>query len=418
MYKYRFKQWGLRKNIRADEVQHIQRRAADGDKVQLPSVCGREVGSKQLKTSIKRYSDCRARIQDLLLLPPSIASPDILRIPEAMLHAAASHSNVQRDSAIWEAVGFDPIYSASCTWYHDMLLAVLRLRTKTDANTGFRLIEKCCAQYGVVLKAKDPFLLWFTYCAILELSQVTREIGLSFANYVADLCAIQMGHAHPLTILLLGVVRAGVGSMHSRHAMSMVIEAQFNILSANTKAWDKFWLLYVRLMLRRLAGTELSTTENALAKPQTMVLREFKSSGLDAKRPIEVGHWTQIYVAMVHVTRGEYIQSETVLRGLVSDTERTLVLHDRIPASEAQLRTHVEAMLRDYTSSEMFYRCALASIIASEKKQREPESQRQINISLAYATLESTDTPTANLKTAEAPRNEYIAYMESTNKPL
>lgn len=301
------------------------------------------------------------------------------------VHAAITHTR-QQCTATNETAWLDPVTSPSCTWYYDMLRAILRLREKSDVAKGFQLIEKCCAGYKSVMQTQDPLLLWFTYCSILELSQVGMDIAVTFAKFAAGLCNIHEGGSHPLTILLTSMAKGQLGSAYKRHNIARVVEAQFDILvDKGDSAGAKSWLVYVRLNLRRLTRTDSTQRrKHFVACPQDECATD-ESSSIEPPKQKEMASWIQLYKAMVLVDRKEFIQASLVLSDEAYSDDKYSTPAVKVPDTISGLLDGIEDVLSQYTSTEEFYKTASAAMLSSKKSVA--QISRQNRLGVAYTAV-------------------------------
>jgi hypothetical protein len=316
-YKYRLKQWGVRKNLNTAELDQMQHYSATGREMRLPTVNGREIGSKRLKSLAA--SDQKRRTARRCIAPLRVGVnhiSDSFRTAEMDLRAATTHT-MQQCEAASERTWRNPVTAPGCRWYGDMLLAILRLRGKSEVDAGFQLIDKCCAGYKTVLQTGDPLLLWFTYSSILELSQNGMNLATAFARFVAGLCAIEKGRTHPLTILLTNVLKTQVGRAYNRDNIARVVEAQFYILVDKYEgAWKKLCLVYLRLTLQRLTGRGSPTQEQAVTCPNTLPAEDITQkchTDQYARKSRKMVPWMQMSKAMTFVDRGDYMRASMTL---------------------------------------------------------------------------------------------------------
>ncbi|KAK7752618.1 hypothetical protein SLS62_005387 [Diatrype stigma] len=86
MYKFRFKKWGLSKNLKNDQDEEIRVQAARGGHPAVPLIRGRVPGSKKLKRYVHRLAPD--------ILPDSAIGPSRVRSP--VCHAGATEGGCQR----------------------------------------------------------------------------------------------------------------------------------------------------------------------------------------------------------------------------------------------------------------------------------------------------------------------------------
>lgn len=371
------------------ELDRLQHCAAVGREVRLPTVNGREIGPKRLRGLAALDRQRRARSETTSSTSATAALrlsvdhiSESLRASEMQLHAAITHTR-QQCTATSETAWLDPVTSPSCTWYYDMLRAILRLREKSDVAKGFQLIEKCCAGYKSVMQTQDPLLLWFTYCSILELSQVGMDIAVAFAKFAAGLCNIHEGRSHPLTILLTSMAKGQLGSAYKRHNIARVVEAQFDILvDKGDSASAKSWLVYAMLNLQRLTRTDSTQRrKHFVACPQNDErATEKSSSSIEPLKQKEMASWIQLYKAMVLVDRKEFIQASLVLSDEAYSDDKYSIPAVQIPDTISALRDGIEDVLSQYTGTQEFYKTASAAMLASKKSVAQSPTRNRLGV--------------------------------------
>ncbi|KAM0815450.1 hypothetical protein AB5N19_01244 [Seiridium cardinale] len=403
MYKWRFRRWGFRKNLRANELRQLQFRASTEKQFRLPMLHGREIGPRRLRRLMPSHMCSQAE------LPPSIKAPDDLFSSENVLHRAMVYSNSQCDHGIWETFGFDPVRSKSCIWYHNMLLTVTRGREKSDLVSTLPLIDRYCDQYSALLRTPDPLVLWLTYLAFMDLALIGQDVALSFGKYVVELCATALGCVHPLTVLLTSTIRTGSVNPTMCNKIVMVVEAQFDILVSRSKPGDQFWLLYMRIMrimLRRLGDIDLDASEEVASRSDAVT--QWLSHNPYLKNE-EMLNWTRTYISMVHIARKELAPGAPIFNEIEQHNEKLATTNVPISVSIPELQTNLDETLGRHASPENFYKLAIALVLPSKSA----ETQMQIRLAFVYTALEGLNRQRGNELAARAAQQECMIIMDT-----
>ncbi|KAH6656298.1 hypothetical protein BKA67DRAFT_151190 [Truncatella angustata] len=414
MYKYRFQQWGLRKYLNANEYEQIRYKSAVGGNVRLPVVRGRELGSKRLKHSVTTEN----RLRQVLVpsrspLPGRIDPPDALRNLENILHAMAVYSNGKFEKGEWGFTNYDPEESFTCSWWHGMDLMARRMLEKHDLEANFYLLDKCCEGYRTLLRVQDPLLLWGTFFGLMELSAVGNDIAMSFAKFVVELCRIELGRYHPMTTLLAILMKIGIGSPRTYHTVVTVCDAQFDVFCNNTSPGDQFWPLYARLMVRSLAGADITMSHDTVARLESVIQWNNYNPGPDMRRYERLFTSTRSFLAIIYIRAGRHGDAAYVLREIEDCNDRSKNPSHYLAVNIAELRGNNDEWAGRSTSAEDHFKRALTLL-----SEMNPTKKRQTRLAVAYRVLESFYQRSGNEEAVLRVRREHNDQLKAAmNRP-
>lgn len=241
MYKWRFKSWGLHKNLTRKDATQIVHHAFGGKAAVLPVIRGRQVGPKKLKdylckmtvnwdaasSSVNRCSPRSAAAP----IPRALGSPDPWRVSdEGGLTDMVVYTQRRMQN---DAFGFKEVrnydWNGDCrtVFWEDMRLAVASLKSSSSSpspsdiqsdnddydcdkitsptvgpDDHFRLLDRAFSNYALALDgAFWPVLIWTSIHSVLLLGQAGAPLAESFVRYARELCAIKLGPTHVVTRL-------------------------------------------------------------------------------------------------------------------------------------------------------------------------------------------------------------------------
>ncbi|KAK6069008.1 hypothetical protein SCUP515_09213 [Seiridium cupressi] len=260
MYKSRFKNWGLVKNMSRQETSRIKSKLhATGEDPVIPLVHGREIGSKRLKQDIDRarreqsmtFDNVDSSRQPLIISPGSLSHrlrpPKSLAEAELAVRSGLSYTRYSFETGNWDLPIDDFVTRMDNTaaWWLDARKAAALLETRADYRSAFAQIDACLNRYVELLVQPDPSFVTATLSVILQLGETNRELAESILKYVAGLTAIKLGSNHPLAALWAYLRFLGLSQM--RQAAVMTMKAHYNMLEYNMQAnhqsdeaWDSY----------------------------------------------------------------------------------------------------------------------------------------------------------------------------------
>ncbi|KAI0163311.1 Clr5 domain-containing protein [Pestalotiopsis sp. NC0098] len=230
MYKWRFKSWGLHKNLTRKDATQIVHHAFGGKAAVLPVIRGRQVGPKKLKDYLCRMTV--SKCSSAATMPRALGSPDPWRVPDEgglTDMVIFTQRRMQNDAfGFKEKRNYD--WSGDCrvVFWEDMRLAVASLKSSSspppssdvkgdnddydcdkitkptvDAADHFRLLDRAFSNYTLALDGEFwPVLIWTSiHSVLLLLGQAGAPLAESFVRYASSLCAIKLGRAHVVTRL-------------------------------------------------------------------------------------------------------------------------------------------------------------------------------------------------------------------------
>jgi hypothetical protein len=237
MYKWRFKSWGLHKNLNSKNATQIVHHAFGGKAVILPIIRGRQVGPKKLKdylykiavnwdgsaasipTTTATTQHCsHAASASSSFIPRSLGSGDpgrqwennglveVLLCVENRMHTEG-YGIAQMSQYDWDG-------DFRLDFWSDLQQAVKGLAAtkekhgeeedrRVDHNArNFHLLDRAFGHYAAALESAWPALVWVSIHAVRELARAgPPALAESFVRYAASLCSIKLGAHHAVTRL-------------------------------------------------------------------------------------------------------------------------------------------------------------------------------------------------------------------------
>ncbi|KAI1842594.1 hypothetical protein JX266_011207 [Neoarthrinium moseri] len=203
MYKSRLKKWGFRKNLTKQEFLEVQRQLYTGHVI-MPTSHGLRLGSRRLKALVR---SAEQRHEELEATRPNTPAPMHVRAPEHLwlvesaLHEVCVFTRFGISTQRWDFSTTADLMTATCVWGTHLGEAAVELRIKRDFGRGFQMLSDCCAQFSSIARLQEATLVWAFFTVIVELDTADELVALSFINFVAKMCAIELGPSHPVTKL-------------------------------------------------------------------------------------------------------------------------------------------------------------------------------------------------------------------------
>lgn len=234
MYKYRFKKWGLQKNLKESEVQVIARakamRDAAGKSTEIRRR-GRKVGFARVVRHLERKRKVHllqqvSSVGDLgpipnleewgvriVTPPPQLQAPEEFRDPENMLFMIRNWVSGNFESGTWiipkkeSAMNIARQTGESRLYTFQELFHLGRrlLRSSSKRREGSRILNLAFEKLRGALNDEQPITLLALTCIVLEsISQSDQELQICTLlwNYLHQLAPLALGSNHPLTKVL------------------------------------------------------------------------------------------------------------------------------------------------------------------------------------------------------------------------
>ncbi|RYP64482.1 hypothetical protein DL770_009195 [Monosporascus sp. CRB-9-2] len=322
MYKFRFKKWGLTKNLKADQEEQIRVQAANGTVAAMPLIRGRLPGSKKLKryttqlgpetaesaihalcvrTPASKVQDGMSRSMSALhqgspsprlsvsgLLNP----PDVLRFTQQSLRAVLDYTTNRVRKGVWDVSG-DPYEAVDhADNWHNKIFQATGMIQRGKLKEGFRLLDICYKNYTNELDTEHPLLIIETYTSVLHLAKIQYDLAQSLVRYIAGLCKIRLGPAHPFTRFWSNLQAMGVEQAYFRPGAEFLIIQ--NVDSART--------------LHEAGCIPLSSAE-------AIILRTIQQRRLDTQRPgaDDFICWAKLIIALLLIRNARFGPARAVI---------------------------------------------------------------------------------------------------------
>ncbi|ROV89880.1 hypothetical protein VSDG_08238 [Cytospora chrysosperma] len=219
MYKYYLRRWGVRKNLRAAQVQEfLQKVRLEDEETSVYFIGGVRVDRKRLETHRKRAPTSRSGQAGGSAMPQQIEglsgterhrppSPQttlldpFLPETEKMLHAMRSYIGGSFDSGRWTR--------SHIPWQRDLIIAAQnsawtsgRLMYSGYIPQAFRMINLCLDSCGRLLAADSPLFPMGMYTELFEFSKRHEAPARSIILFLRDLVLVKhQSKLHPLYVL-------------------------------------------------------------------------------------------------------------------------------------------------------------------------------------------------------------------------
>ncbi|KAF3014727.1 hypothetical protein E8E14_008227 [Neopestalotiopsis sp. 37M] len=249
MYKHRIKLWGLTKNLSAGKVRKALWEASRG-KATLPVIRGRVPGPASMKQELKsrlpsEYSflaaDALSRSRTMSLelsqssrtVSPSpfatkIDAPAQFRHIESCLAAVLEYTRNRVQTSIWDRKWNIVLEDYSDVW-HNKFFNGLAMIKAGRMKQGFQMIDICLKNYKMQILKEHPLLIIETYSIFLRLSLERLDLAHVVLRYIAGLCRVCLGPAHPFSRIWASLMPLGMDQV--RAAAAVVIKAQLAVLT-------------------------------------------------------------------------------------------------------------------------------------------------------------------------------------------
>ncbi|KAM0817342.1 hypothetical protein AB5N19_03147 [Seiridium cardinale] len=222
MYKFRFRQWGVRKNLKFNELRDILHDAGNTTALDVPVIQGQRL-ERRLRAFIgrsRRGQDPNDEDWVVDTLGRAYHArfryqpnpPDNLLTIERSLRAVQDHANIRLSDRPRANVIYNQAFTCDETrfWWINTFLAALRLEQETDLTLGFDMLNRCCNALKSLLHTKRSILTWYLYAAMVALSALKEEIALSFMDFAVSLSSITLGPLHPITTFAANLRKLGI----------------------------------------------------------------------------------------------------------------------------------------------------------------------------------------------------------------
>lgn len=209
MFKYRIKKWGFRKYLRAEETQQALEKLASGQKVELPIIQGRQIGSRRLQCNMKRAntdegvlgkaSAARTRAAMASRFAPRVTGQ--LRAPDPYHTWGSAWQSMRTYIAFKCQGGSWPRLDGDETseWWAGIDLAMNEVQRHPNSTSAFAQLDTCFSSFVSVIRSEGVTLIWAIYMTVLRLSAIGEDLTQLFIRYVIHLSSIVFGRGHPFT---------------------------------------------------------------------------------------------------------------------------------------------------------------------------------------------------------------------------
>jgi hypothetical protein len=259
MYKWRFKAWGLAKNLKTHEASKIVQDAVAGKQAGLPVIRGRQIGARRLKTYLSRMA---VNLETAPLasgfanpsLPRQLTPPDSARLSEGSLLAVIqfAKSRMQTDCfGLSSMYHYDWDGDAGFDFWQEIRYATDSLANQQDPAANFRLLDKAFGSYVCALDVAKPSLVWVSILAVLLLAQAGAPLADSFIRFASSLSKIKLGQGHPVTRLWSMVCVMSHDQI--RQASMAILSAYFTTLESDVRPGEEFRRVSLVHVMRTLA---------------------------------------------------------------------------------------------------------------------------------------------------------------------
>lgn len=420
MYKQRFHQWDFRKNLKAGEVSKFKVLTAAGQETHLPVVHGRKLGSKRLKSlvtktnkSVSRSPQSEGSISSPLSsvswrsspLPGLIDAPDDLRRVEVSLRAVTAYSKARLDRQMWNLVDSSTEKGGTHYWSTGMDLVAAKIAERRDLVANFQVLNNYCDEYRLIIRKEDPLLIWATYNAILQLSQIGSDIATSFTKLAAGLSSIHFGRSHPMTVLWSSLRRMDVQDI--RRAALPIVDAQFRLIHDEASPGNSFWPRYHINMAKRLHDLGLLSADATCEKLNYTLEWIKQNPGPDKELAENKLNSTRMFLSCIFIDCKEYIKASDVLSEVEKWIEEGGLAVENQLVNCTEIRAEICDKTGDYERSEYCYKKALAM---AQDLLWEKDPGR---IGFSFTALEKFYLDHGKIKAAEGVRHGYNLHLQS-----
>ncbi|EMR65916.1 hypothetical protein MGN70_000273 [Eutypa lata] len=355
MFKFRFKKWGLAKNLKNDQDEEIRVQAASGGNPAVPLIRGRVPGSKKLKRYVHRLAPnslpessigpsrvrspvCRATGNDgsvssrvvsagsttsssssvvttpRSFYPPSppptsvpvlLDAPDSLKFTHQTLRAVLEYTSNRVRKGVWDSSG--DLYDSEdhAENWHNKLFQASGMIQRGKFREGFRLLDICYKSYTAQLDAEHPFLIIETYTSVLRLARIEHALAHSLVRYIAGLCRIRLGPGHPLARFWAGLLAMGLPQV--RQAIGAVVRVQYDLFDAYFAPGAEFLIVQnvdAARTLHESGCIPLSSAETIIARAIQQRCRPSPDGSPPRPGADDFVCWARLVLALLYIRDG------------------------------------------------------------------------------------------------------------------
>lgn len=404
MYKTRFKQWQLRKNIPSTRQYSLPQRAnvARGD---LPLSCD----STRLGPPVEKMAGQGLR---------NILSPDSTYASESLLNAVLSYSRSAFDHERWDLTALDYSNNETGQWGRELKVAAHAIGRNHDMSFGFQRLNECCARFGSISQQEDPLLITSVYVGIIQLRHHASDdkVAQLFTKYVANMANVQFGREHPLA-KVLGTIQS-MGIYQASQAAQAVLRAQFDVFRERTRSGNALVTQTTIIITKDLNNMGLISVVESIDVLKSVIQElEIDSNNQDNTVLSEhYLHWTRLLFAACLSAHNDYAKAEEVLAQIDESWRDVSTIDCATAKSECRqalivdchaIRAGIEETQGRYDRAEMCLKKELAAAI-------ELKSCLSLTRFLGvYDSLERFHGRRGNIEAAEATRQLYVDAYES-----
>ncbi|KAK8064675.1 hypothetical protein PG994_007313 [Apiospora phragmitis] len=337
MYKLRLKNWGLIKNLKAEEADRLLDNVYSGTAIAAPTIRGRAIGSKHFKGRLNRAAKAAKSISQS---PPSstetdadstslelvfahgstspitdiIDAPAIFSSPETCLRVVWQFSHMQFSNGQWDLSGKAYDFQADQTcmcWVNTNTAAEMLMKDRLSPS-NWQLLREAFDQHDVALIKPDISMVWATYHNVLKLSRIGKDLGRVFLRWMTGLSQIRLGPLHPLTVLFATLQKMEFDEL--RLAADAILRAQFDVVSKHHRPGN------VYQSSQRMHAVRKLYEQRALSFPS---LQQAFTSCIDEMRDYhedtdDLGwaSWASILLSHLLIHEGRHGEARAVLIAL------------------------------------------------------------------------------------------------------
>lgn len=404
MFKFRLQQWGFRKNLRAAESRAIEAQSVAGQTTTLPAVHGRKLGSKRLKSRVLK-SNTRPAIDSrrLMVLAPAIEAPDTLLLAENSLRAMLAHGSAELKSWVFpvQAKG----KSVTALWSQRTSTAIHGLTERQDVAANFRLLNRSCDEYRIILRERDPLQVWSTFDIILRLLTIGNDLAMSFGRLVAGLCSVYLGRSHPLTLLWTCILRMSAEDM--RQLAIPFMDAQTEIVGQGATMSSRYLNSFSVSTATDLWYLDLISLDDIQTRLDQSIERLRQNPEKDSEHVKADIATKYMFKGMMYVESDRFPEAEAALgiyqRGLQDGLQ---VSKDQL-VNFLEINGHLQSRMNNYEAAVSFLKKAL------ETAQEFLKDTNPGRIAFSFMSLDRLYRKIGDTTAAEAVRAEYNEHLKS-----
>lgn len=251
------RKWGLTKYLKADKVRQAREQAAGG-KLALPLIRGRVAAPRALKRELSEkmpgeyatLTSSRATSRTVSIRPRSrtvslspidthVDAPQQYKHIEICIAAVLEYSQNRFQASKWDPTDDLETDDYSDMWQNKVLTAFSLIRNG-KLKGGFRLIDISLKRYKMLIVKEHPLLIIETYTTFLYLAVHRADLAETMIRYIASLCRICLGPAHPFTRIWGSLALLGMEQL--RQASGVVLKTNLAMLTTYFKPDVEFLL--------------------------------------------------------------------------------------------------------------------------------------------------------------------------------